>query len=219
VLLLAPLLAGCASGPQASPSTQFGPSSETAIVIVGTSANTAQALRDSGESLSTFWQQYDPLAGRLSRGGDILQTKVFKRPFTPFIGPDRGYLDPTVTVLEVPPGDYALIAAGFPNLMTLFVPTIGGSRRAGTYVVDPTKYVAPEAEVDPRKNFVFSISAGEIVYIGHLQFVKAAFWDEIVSITYSLDPDAAREALEEYPRIKGDMVTLDLTLPTEQAAR
>jgi hypothetical protein len=217
VMLL--LLAGCASLSGASRSTQFGPSSETAIVVVGTSASAAQVLSGSGESLSTFWRQYDPLARRLISEGNTFRTKVFKAPFTPFVAPDRGYLDPTVTVLEVPPGDYALIAAGFPHLMTLFVSAVDGSRQANTYVVDPMKYVAPEAEVDSRKNFVFSVSAGEIAYIGHLQFVKPALWDQFVSIDYSLDPDAARAALEEYPRIKGDMITLDLTLPTEQAAR
>lgn len=218
-LLLCLLAAGCASAPEASRSTQFGHSSETAIIVMGTSANAAQALHQSGESLSTFWQQYDPLARRLIPSGNVLQTKVFKRPFTPFTAPDRGYLDPTVTVLEAVPGDYALIAAGFPHLMTLFVPTIDGSRQADTYVVDPTKHVDPEANVDPGQNFVFSVSAGEIVYIGHLQFVKPALWDRIVSINYSLDTDAARAALNDYPRIKGEMLTLDLTLPTEQAAR
>ncbi|MGE5768065.1 MAG: hypothetical protein ACM35H_12820, partial [Bacteroidota bacterium] len=192
------LLASCAGGAGAGRSTSFGPSSKMAIVVIGTSANAAQVLRDSGESLSTFWQQYDPLARRLIPGGNTIQTKVFKRPFTPFIAADRGYVDPTVTVLEALPGDYALTAAGFPHVMTLFVRARGGNRQAGTYVVDPTKHVDPKAEVNPRSNYVFSVAAGQIIYIGHFQFVKAPLWDSISSISYSLDPVAARAALDQY---------------------
>ena len=213
------LLAGCAGNSGTGRSTAFGPSSETAIMVIGTSASAAQVLSDSGASLSTFWQQYDPLARRLIPGGNTVQTKVFKRRFTPFVSPDRGYLDPTVAVLDVAPGDYALTAAGFPHLMTLFVPTRDGNRQAGTYVVDPTKHVDPAAEVDPRSNYTFSVSAGQIVYIGHFQFVKPPLWDRISSINYTLDPNAARAALDDYPGIEGEMLTLDLSRTTEQAAR
>jgi hypothetical protein len=213
------LLAGCAGGSGVGRSTAFGPSSKTAIVVIGTSANTAQFLSHSGASLSTFWQQYDPLARRLIPAGNTLQTKVFKRQFTPFIAADRGYLDPTITVLEAIPGDYALTAAGFPHVMTLFVRTRDGNRQAGTYVVDPTKHVDPRAEVNPRSNYVFSVSAGQIIYIGHFQFVKAPLRDNISSINYSLDADAARAALHHYPGIEGEIVMLDLTRATEQAAR
>jgi hypothetical protein len=221
LVLAAPVLwlAACAADFDAKRSTEFGPSSDKAIIVIGTSTNTAQSLHQSGESLSTFWQQYNSVSRQLIEGGNSIQTKVFKAPFTPFIGSGRGYLDPTVTVLEVEPGGYALIAAGFPHLMTLFVRSVDGATQANTYVVDPRKYVDPEAEVDPRKNFVFSVAAGQIAYIGHLEFVKLQYFDKFVSINYSLDPAAARAALEDYPGITGDMVTLDLTLRTEEAAR
>lgn len=220
VWLLAGLaLAGCAVEPGVSTSTTFGPSSAKAIVLVGTSASSPQVLTWSGQSLSTFWQQYDPLAGRLIAEGPTLQTKVFKAPFTPFVGSGRGYLDPSIAVLEVEPGDYALIAAGFPHLMTLFVASLDGQTRAGTYVVDPRKYVEPAAKVDHRRNFLFSVAPGQVVYIGHLEFVKPALWDKFTSITYSLDPAAARAVLDDYPGITGEMVTLDLRLRTEEAAR
>lgn len=215
--LLTLSLAACSGAPEASRSLNFDAQSHKAIVVVGTSANTAQALRWSGESLSTFWQEYDPLARRLVARGNTLQTKVFKAPFTPFVAPDRGYLDPTVTVLEVEPGDYALTAAGFPHLMTLFVRSIDGSSQASTYVVDPTKYVDPEAKVDPRSNFVFSVAAGQIAYIGHLEFVKLKYLDKFVSINYSLDPVAAQAALKEYPGIRGEMTVLNLREPLESA--
>ncbi|MEQ8357449.1 MAG: hypothetical protein RH942_18080 [Kiloniellaceae bacterium] len=210
-------LAACSGAPEASRSLSFDAHSEKAIVVVGTSANAAQTLRQSGESLSTFWQEYDPLARRLLAKGNIIRTKVFKAPFTPFVGSGRGYLDPTVTVLEVEPGDYALIAAGFPHLMTLFVRSIDGNSQANTYVVDPTKYVDPEAKVDPRRNFVFSVDAGQIAYIGHFEFVKLQYFDKFVSINYSLDQATAQAALKEFPAIRGEITVLNLEEPIVSA--
>ncbi|GAB4362853.1 MAG: hypothetical protein Kow00114_18440 [Kiloniellaceae bacterium] len=215
--LTAALLSGCSGPPEASRSLSFDASSDQAIVVLGTSASSAQAITWSGESLSTFWQEYDPLAGRLIVSGNILRTKVFKSPFTPFVGAGRGYLDPTVTVLEVEPGHYALTAAGFPHLMTLFVPSKDGRSQASTYVVDPTKFVAPTAQVDPRRNYAFSIAAGQVAYIGHFEFVKRRFDDQIVSINYVQDPAAAREALKDFPGITAGLTVLDLEQPTESA--
>ena len=215
--LLVTLLSACAANTGVDSSTVFGPASDKAIVVVGTSANHEQAITWSGQSLSTFWQEYDPLVRRLVAKGNIIHTKVFKAPFTPFAGSGRGYLDPTVTVLEVEPGDYALIAAGFPHVMTLFVRSVDGSSQANTYVVDPTKYVDPEARVDTRRNFVFSVAAGQIAYIGHLEFVKLPYMDTFVSINYSLDPASAQAALKELPGIRGEMTVLNLKEPIESA--
>lgn len=214
----APLLSACASDVGVDSSTEFGPSSDKAIVLLGTSANRSQVHVWSGESLSTFWQEYDPATRRLVPDGSSFRTKVLGGPFS-----KTDYRHPSVTVLEVDPGDYALIAAGFPHLMALYVRSIDGSSRTETnaYIVDPRRHVDPRAAVDSRENFVFSVEPGEIVYIGHFEFVKALYWDSLVSTDCTQDEVAARETLKSFPGITGDMVilNLNLTLPTETAAR
>lgn len=214
-MLTATLLSACAADLDADSSTEFGPSSEKAIIILGTSANPRQVFTWSGESLSTFWQEYDPTTRRLMKGGSTFQTKVLGGLFS-----RTDYDQPTVTVLEVDPGYYALIGAGFPHLMTLFVRSIDGrSQTSNSYVVDPRKHIDPQAKVEPRQNFLFSVEPGQIAYIGHFEFVKLTYLDQLGSINYIQDPAAARLALQEYPGISGEMVTLNLTLPTETAAR
>lgn len=216
VVLLVPLLSACAAGMSADPSTQFGPASEKAIVLLGTSVTTDQGESRAGRSLSTYWQEYDLSTERLRPQGGSFLTKVHKGVFS-----DSDYRRPTVTVLEVDPGDYALIGAGFPHLMTLYVRSIDGSRRvnARAYVVDPRKYIDPQAAVDSRKNALFSVAAGQIVYIGHFEFVKLRYLDNLVSINYSQDVAAARQTLKDFPGIKGEMLILNLEEPTETARR
>lgn len=221
--LLAPLLAACAGSFDASRSTQFDSASDKAIVVVGTSVTRAQEREvRAGRSLETYWQEYDPDRQRLTPGGKTFLTKLGT---TAFSAPE--YTTPTVSVLEIDPGHYALVGAGFPHLMTLFVQSndpLSGYRNQGrlqawTYTVDPRRHIDPEAEVDPRENVLFSVEPGQIVYIGHLRFVKPPYIDRLVSISYSQDLSAAREALKAYPGIVGGIVPLDLTVKTETAAR
>jgi len=212
VTLLSFGVTACTAGIGADSSIEFGPSSYTAIVILGTSANPAQVFSWSGESLSTFWQKYDPADHRLVRNGESFRTKILRGPFI-----STDYRNPTVTVLEVAPGDYALTAAGFPHVMTLFVPRNADDHSPG-YIVDPRRHIDPQAPVNPRQNFVFSVERGQIAYIGHFNFVKDTFRDQLVSIAYSQDPAAAREALKEFPGIIGELTVFNLEQPTESAA-
>jgi|GEM_PF-6847376 len=211
LFVLLPLLAACTADIRAESDIEFGPSSATAIVVVGTSTNRAQVHSWSGQSLSTFWQEYDPAARQLVRDGRSFRTKVLRGPLI-----STDYETPTVTVHEVVPGDYALTAAGFPHIMTLFVPRVFDGRNPG-YVVDPRRHIAPEAQVDPRTNFVFSVDPGEIVYIGHFNFTKDLVLDQLVGIDYDLHPEAARAALADFPGIRGDLRVLDLRNQTESA--
>jgi hypothetical protein len=75
-------------------------------------------------------------------------------------------------------------------------------------------------KVDPKKHFHFSVEPGQIVYIGHFNFLHPGGGNHrIVDVVYSLNVAAARAALKDYPGITGEMITLNLALPTEQAAR
>jgi len=131
------------------------------------------------------------------------------------------YLQPTVSVLAVDPGDYALVAAGFPHLMTSYVRSRngGGDVTTGHRTVDPRYHIDPEAPVDPRGNFLFSVLPGQILYIGHFEFQKSGFLDHLDSINYYQDAVAAREALQEFPGISGEMVILDPARPPQSVAR
>src|SRR3546814_20472203 len=87
------------------------------IVILGTSVNHAQREEVRAcRSLSSFWVEYDPDTLRLVPGGKTFLSKVEGGVFS-----EPRYLKPTVSVLQVEPGYYALIGAGFPHLMTTFV--------------------------------------------------------------------------------------------------
>lgn len=217
------LLAGCAGAPEASRSLTFDTNSDKAIVIIGTSVNRAQEEEiKAGRSLSSFWMEYNPDTQRLVPGGKTFLTRVEGGVFS-----EPGYLQPTVSVLEVDPGDYALIGAGFPHLMTTFVHSKDppgqkdslGRPQSWTYTVDPRLHVDPWADVDRRRNFAFSIYAGQVVYIGHFEFQKPTYFDGLLSTNYFLDSGAAREALRRFPGINADLLTLDLTQPPQSVAR
>lgn len=128
--------------------------------------------------------------------------------------------DPMVQVLEVDPGDYALIGVTITRTLTLFVKPEGPIRH---HYQDSNAQVLAgietTASVTPKSNFLFSMRPGQIVYIGDFDFVQQeAGSNKITKVNYSHDEAAARAALQSYPGITGDMVTLNLTLPTEQAA-
>lgn len=222
--MLTLLAAGCAGAPEASRSLRFDAGSDKAIVIIGTSVTRAQEENVRVErSLSTFWQQYDPGKGRLVPGGKTFHTKVVASAFSA----DPAYLQPTVSVLEIEPGDYALIGAGFPHLMTTYVsprPTnlhngYGGRRQSWHHTVDPRVHIDPEATVDRQRNFVFTVHPGEILYIGHFEFEKWGYRDSLRSINFTRDEAAARTALTDYPGISGLMTTYDPARPPQSVSR
>lgn len=135
-------------------------------------------------------------------------------------------MKPTISVLEVDPGAYALVGAGVPHLASSFVeskrsstPTDDRGRlQTWTHTVDPRRHIDPAAEVN-RQNFLFSVSPGEILYIGHFEFLKWPFSDSIKSLNYFQDEDAARDALANYPGISGILVTFDPAKPPQSVSR
>jgi len=216
--------AGCSGAPEASRSLRFDAASDKAIVIIGTSVTRAQEENVRVErSLSTFWQEYNPDSGRLVPGGKTFQTKVVASAFSA----EPAYLQPTVSVLEVDPGAYALVGAGFPHLMTTYVsprPTKllnGGSgrRQSWHHTVDPRVHIDPEAAVDPGRHFLFSASPGQIVYIGHFEFQKLSYPDTLHSINQYRDEAAARAVLAGYPGIVGAMTVADPRQPPQSVSR
>jgi hypothetical protein len=222
LVLLALAGAGCSAAPEASRSLRFDAASKSAIVVIGTSVNEGQeeAIR-SGRSLSSFWMEYDPDTRRLVPNGKTFLTKVEGGVFA-----EPSYLKPTVSVLEVEPGDYALIGAGFPHLGTTFVASkrplgqrdFTGRPTSWHFTVDPRMHVEPEAPVE-RHNFAFSLRPGELVYIGHFEFLKSGYSDGLRSINYFQDEAAARAALAEYPGIAGTMIVVDPAKPPQSVAR
>ncbi len=223
MMLLVVVLSACAGSFDASTATQFDASSDTAIVLVGTSVSRPQ---DKGvgvvRRLETYWQEYDPSTLRLQPEGESFLTRVSAGAVS-----DPQYLIPTVSVLQVDPGSYALIGAGFPHLMTLYVPPKDtmtqrdsrGRLQSWTHTVDPRRHIDPEADVDPRGNVLFSVEPGQILYIGHFTFEKWSYIDSLRSVDYSLDEEAARQVLEGFPGISGEMITLDLQNPAQSVSR
>ena len=221
-LWMALLAAGCAGAPEASRALRFDASSASAIVVIGTNVTRAQDEEvRSGRSLSTFWQEYDVAARRLVPDGKTFQTKVVAGAFSA----EPAYLKPTVSVLEIDPGGYALVGAGFPHLMTTFMnPKPGpkderGRGQSWHFTVDPRMHIDPAAPVDPRQHFLFTVAPGEIVYIGHYEFVKPPYGDTLMSINRYQDEAAARAALADYPGISGIMVTYDPARPPQSVSR
>ena len=73
--------------------------------------------------------------------------------------------------------------------------------------------------VDPHRNVLFLVSPGQIVYIGHFQFIKWEGIDSLIRIDYSQDKAAAEEALKAFPGISGIMITYDPRKPPQSVSR
>lgn len=222
VAVFGALLSGCTwSASEAPKSISFDKTSATAVVILSTSNHRLPSAPEDGvldrpNSLATHWQEYDHGTLQLVPDGAIMTSVRGHNAF------DRTTVrDTVVQVLEVEPGDYALIAVSNTRTVTSFFPL----NEAG---LSPGQPVAPYSsglslkggKVDPKKHFHFSVEPGQIVYIGHFDFLHPGGGNHrIVDVVYSLDEPAARAALQNYPGIKGDIVSLNLKLPAAQAAR
>ncbi|WP_193366769.1 hypothetical protein [Pelagibius marinus] len=215
------LVSGCSGAPGVSHSLTFDATSDKAIVILGTSVTQEQQEEiRAGRSFSTFWLEYDPATERLVPDGATFETSIVASAFTE----EPAYVTPKVSVLEVDPGAYALIGAGFPHLMTTFVRSKEGQKdyrgrgQSWHFTVDPRIHIDPAAEV-ARGNYLFTVSPGEILYIGHFEFVKWGYIDSLRGINYQQDASAARQALADYPGISGIMKTFDPARPPQSVSR
>lgn len=223
LVLTAALLSGCISS-AAPESIELGPGSETAVVVLGTTIDRNEtALKgewgDRPTVLLTQWQRYDPSSMQLVPGG---ARAMSMREDT--VWSEETMRDPAVFVLEFEPGDYALIGVTIVHRLnrttTTFIPLTGSNFTEHTNSLFP---MASEFEmqgpVDPRRNFLFSVRPGQVVYIGDFDFAHVAAGNyKVVGINYTHDEAAAREAMKGYSGITVPMVSLNLTLPAEQAA-
>jgi hypothetical protein len=215
------LASGCASPTsEASQSMNFDSSSDKAVVILATSVDRDQvALEDpryrEPRSLLTHWQQYDPETKLLVSGRGRIKSLRSRG-----IMEQAADHDVTHHVLEVDPGDYALIGAVVGRTLTLFVEPEGDIRWHYEGASDRALAgIETQGPLVLGRNFVFSIQPGKVAYLGDFDFVHAGGGNHrIVDINYSHDEAATRAALGEYPGISAEMITLNLALTTKQAA-
>jgi len=222
MLAVAGLVSGCASpASEASHSVTFDSSSEKAVVVLGTTNHRAPSAPEDGlldrpNSLATHWQEYDPHTMRLVPGGALMMSLRGHNAWE-----KTTVRDDIVHVLEVKPGDYALIGVTNTRTVTSFFPLHDENGDSSRRTLAPYVHgLEMRGKVDPKKHFHFSVEPGQIVYIGHFNFLHPGGGNHrIVDVVYSLNVAAARAALKDYPGITGEMITLNLALPTEQAAR
>src|SRR3546814_19170830 len=68
-----------------------------------------------------------------------------------------------------------------------------GELETWTHTVDPRRHIDPAAEVGRGRNFLFTVLPGEILYIGHFEFLKWDFSDRLRSLNYFQDAAARSE--------------------------
>ena len=216
------LLSGCTwSASEAPQSISFDKTSTKAVVILSTSNHRLPSAPEDGvlerpNSLATHWQAYDRGTLQLVPDGALMTSVRGHNAF------DRTTVrDTVVQVLEVEPGDYALIAVSNTRTVTSFFPLNETGFSSGQSVSPYNGGLRMRGgQVDPKKHFRFSVEPGQIIYIGHFDFLHPGGGNHrIVDVAYSLDEAEARAALQDYPGIKGEIVSLNLKLPNEQAAR
>jgi hypothetical protein len=219
--VLGAMASGCTLSSAASKSIELGADSDQAVIVFGTSVDRNRIApeddwSDQPPSLLTHWQQYDPNTMRLVSDGQLVSSLRDDS-----IWSSTRHSDAVIHVLEVEPGDYALVAASIFRTITTFVPLTGSNLKRHNNPLFPLiNDIEMEGEVAAKHNFLFSVRPGQVVYIGHFDFVhEGGGKHRIVDVRYSQDEAAARAALKVYPGITAEIVTLNLALPTEQAAR
>ena len=215
------LLSGCTwSASEAPKSFSFDKTSAKAVVILSTSNHRLPSAPEDGvldkpNSLATHWQEYDRGTLQLVPDGEIITSVRGHNAF------DRTTVrDTVVQVLEVEPSDYALIAVSNTRTVTSFFPLNESGFSSGQAVSPYSSGLAMKGgQVDPKKHFHFSVEAGQIIYIGHFDFLHPGGGNHrIVDVAYSLNEAEARAALRHYPGVQGEIISLNLKLPTDQAA-
>ncbi len=216
--MIGALVSGCGSTSPVSSWTDFDSNRETAIVLLGTKFSQRDGTpreRTSWKAVgfNTYWQAYDPQTLRLVPSDSL----VFSFRTDTIIG-DEELHKWEVEAVEIPPGSYALTVVLVDRTMTAFVRGTSGQPLYTQSLSGLSINI--DGPVDPKRNYLFEVGPGQVAYLGHFQFFGAAFKSDLVAkVDYFHDEAAARAVLKEYPGITGEMVTLDLVLPTEQAAR
>jgi len=220
-LLLLALAAACAAPTTLDPSARFDADSDKAIVVVGSSIFWADDFRDPDQSLTLHWQAFDPHTLRLVPDG-----KGFTSLTRAAVRMKIADLYPPAQVLQVEPGFYGLVAAGSGVSKTFYVPIQERYSNKWGHIsvkgphIDPLDYIEPQAQLVQGKNYLFSVEAGQIVYLGHFAFGRESRYLGGFDWAHRVvDEDAARAALAAYPGISGTMITLDPTKPPQSVSR
>ena len=220
-VLLLSLAAACAAPTTLDPSARFDAGSDKAILVIGGSILWTEDFRDPDQSLSLHWQAFDPKTLRLVTDGKGFAA-ITRRAVRMSIDDPH----PPALVLQVDPGSYALVAAGSGSSKTAYLPIQDrfknqwGSTWVRDPYIDPMKYIDPEARLAPGDNQMFSVEAGQIVYLGHFDFGRDSRYLAIFSGARRFEDEAAaRAALAEYPGIAGTMIVVDPAKPPQSVAR
>jgi hypothetical protein len=212
------LLSGCSATSRVSSGTDFDTQSETAIVILATriagyedTTNHRKLLEPL--FLQTHWQSYDPKTLQLVRGDSL----VFSERNDDVFYEDDEFKHWEISTTEIPPGAYALTATFVHHTITTFFPLSGKNRNIDRDLSGLS--IDLEGKIDPAKNFYFEVKPGQVVYLGHFEFVSAPHnSDFIAGVNYQQDEAAARAALKDYPGVTAEMTSLNLALRTLEAA-
>lgn len=218
---VAALLAACAAPTALDSNARFDATSEKAIVVVGGSVFWTEDFRDPDQSLTLHWQAFDPITLRLLPEGEgftsLTRAAVRMKISDPF---------PPAQVLQVEPGSYALVAAGSGISKTFYVPvqerykSKWGLKRTRDRYIDPLAYIEPRAQLAAGKNYMISVEAGQVVYLGHFVFHRDSRYFSGLSLPRRVeDETAARKALQDFPGISGEMLIFDPSRPPQAAAR
>ena len=220
-LVLLALAAACAAPTIPDRSLRFDAASDKAIVVVGASILWTEDFRDPDKSLTLHWQEFDTKTLRLVPGG-----KGFTSLTRGAVRTRRGDPYPPAQVLQVEPGSYALVAAGPGLSKTLYVATQDryankwGHRMVKDHYIDPLKYIDPQARLIYGKNQLFSVEAGQIVYLGHFEFSRdSRYLGSSAWFRRFEDEAAAQAALAAYPGISGPIIVVDPAKPPQSTAR
>jgi hypothetical protein len=219
--LLLSLVAACAAPTTLDPAARFDADSDKAIVVIGGSILWSDDFRDPDQSLSFHWQAFDPKTLRLVTDGASFDA-IIRRAVRMTVDDPH----PPALVLQVDPGSYALVGAGSGSHKTLYLPIQDrfknqwGSTWVSDPYIDPMKYIDPEARLAPGSNQMFSVEAGQIVYLGHFAFDRDSRYMAILSGALRFEDEAAaRAALAGYPGVVGTLIVVDPSKPPQSASR
>jgi hypothetical protein len=221
LLLTALLAAACAAPTTLDSTARFNADSDKAIVVLGGSILWTEDFRDPDQSLSLHWQAFDPNTLRLVTDGKgfVALTRRAVR-----LNIDDPH--PPALVLQVDPGSYALVAAGSGSSKAVYLPIQDrfknqwGRTWARDPYIDPLKYIDPQARLAPGGNQMFSVEAGQIVYLGHFAFGRDSRY--LANFSWARrfeDEAAARAALDGYPGVVGALIVVDPAKPPQSVSR